>query len=96
MEYEIKSKLLKHLNKVLGFVEDDDASPYEADEETGFTFDLIYGTRDNIVLVIRDENGKKVQNILSLTSDGKLKRYKRVNSEFGFKLNSAGQVALEK
>ena len=99
MEYEIQSKLLKHLNKVLGFVEEDDASPYEGDEEPGFVFDLIYGTKDNIVLIARDQDGKKVKvggNILSLTRDGKLKRYKSVSSKLGFSLNSAGQVVLEK
>ena len=98
MEYKIQSKLLKHLSKVLGYVDDEESSPYEDDEESGFTFDLVQGTSDNIVIIVRDENGKKVVNgnILSLTSDGKLKRYKNVNRAFGFRLNSVGQVALEK
>ncbi len=96
MEYEIESKLLKHLSKVFDFVEDEEASPYESDETSCFKFDLIQGTKGNIVLVVRDENGKKVGNIISLTREGKLKRYKNVDSSYGFKLNSTGQVALEK
>ena len=98
MEYKIQSKLLKHLTKVIGFGAVEDASPFEDDEEPGFTFDLVYGKRGNIVIIVRDQNGKKVKdgNILSLTSDGKVKRYKKINSKLGFKLNSAGQVALEK
>ena len=98
MEYQIESKLLKHLSKAFDFVVEGKASPYEEDETPCFKFDLIVGKNNNIVLIARDENGKKVEHgsILSLTRDGKLKRYKDVNSKIGFKLNSAGQVILEK
>ena len=98
MEYKIESKLLKHLSKVVDFVSDGDSSPFEEDENKHFVFDLVYGKNDNIVVIARDENGKKVENgsILSLTSDGKLKRYKNVNKALGFAVNAMKQIALEK